>query len=555
MNARFCIKATISILLLFLCFFGSIQRVNANPDTSTFDAETITYSAEREGPSYPPTTETWGSGQSYFKVGQRWQKEEYPSLLKPNADGSLSEWSQYPNSGSHYQKVDEGESYDSDGTYIYTPTIFKMDMFDCEDVPVDGRTWLDFFVEAHARTGLQQEAQIQIFIYTHNNVYYSVIKDLTTVYVKYTERWENNPFTGETWTSQEINDVEIGVRLFSVGAGDEARVTSLYIRAYYKSCRIYRGFTSFDTSTINDDAIITDVKLSLYLEWDRSITDFNVTVYSGQDQWSGTDDRDWNDCSTSEGVWKDTTGIPINTYYNMSIATSTITKTGKTQFRVISDREGISPIEYEWVEINGWGGTKKPILYVTWTGVKQWYNIVSWLSALNIRQWLIITSWLLTFTAKLWQIIASWLFNAITKAWYDLAIWILNLTVSSWHSLAIWSFTLIVRIWQSITSWLINLTTLGWYNITSWNIQLLIKAWQDIGLGFFNLAVLGWKNITSWMLNLVSLGWHGIVYWVFALSKRSLAMVLIMSIVFLTCLFAILVKQKTHKKEEEITIL
>jgi len=129
----------------------------------------------------------------------------------------------------------------------------------------------------------------------------------------------------------------------------------------------YRGYLSFDTSTIPDDAEIVSATLYLAIQFDYSSTDFDVAVYSGQDKWATLETNDWGECIYNEGVFFNTNGKAVDTYYSKAITPSSISLTGHTQFRLISSREGTAPTGDEYVVFYRYNDVNyRPKLDVTW---------------------------------------------------------------------------------------------------------------------------------------------------------------------------------------------
>jgi len=54
---------------------------------------------------------------------------------------------------------------------------------------------------------------------------------LAATYTEYTAMWSTNPYTGNAWTIQEINDLLIGCSLYR--ASGDARCTQAYVEIYY----------------------------------------------------------------------------------------------------------------------------------------------------------------------------------------------------------------------------------------------------------------------------------------------------------------------------------
>jgi len=115
---------------------------------------------------------------------------------------------------------------------------------------------------------------------------------------------------------------------------------------------IYRGYQSFDTSSLPDNAIITSVKLKLKCISDGSTTDFSVIVMGGSQPIYGTlATNDWGRGTAQGGSWN-TANYPGDDQWitiSLSTGSSFINKAGKTQFELKSSREGTTPSGWEYV--------------------------------------------------------------------------------------------------------------------------------------------------------------------------------------------------------------
>jgi len=137
---------------------------------------------------------------------------------------------------------------------------------------------------------------------------------------------------------------------------------------------IERAFVYFDTSSIPEDADITSVILSLYIEADQSNEDFNITIQNGQptyphmplesgDFYYGHYIGNYGSRNTSE--------ISGTGYWNITITDFTIINTDgytKLCLRSSKDIEEIAPTDKELVYIYSTeaGSSYAPKLYVTY---------------------------------------------------------------------------------------------------------------------------------------------------------------------------------------------
>ena len=142
---------------------------------------------------------------------------------------------------------------------------------------------------------------------------------------------------------------------------------------------IFRGFLSFDTSAIPDDATIDSATLGVCADADNSTTDFNVQVY--RYAWVETLDGNreanydgaYGGSATLEGTLRNTAdGWSSGTFYTLAVDTAGINKTGDTKYALVSSRDvgNNTPTGSEsvnWRSGDYAGTTSDPYLEVTYT--------------------------------------------------------------------------------------------------------------------------------------------------------------------------------------------
>jgi len=140
--------------------------------------------------------------------------------LRPNAAGTYTELQyQYPDSGAHWDKVDE-ETADDDSTYVrcidYMDGI-QRDTYNLpsSSIPV-GSVINKITVKKRVRSdfprGVAPLSLSDALIITHGTLYVGTGRRPPDTYTNYADEWVNNPFTGAAWTIDEINALEIGDR-------------------------------------------------------------------------------------------------------------------------------------------------------------------------------------------------------------------------------------------------------------------------------------------------------------------------------------------------------
>jgi len=164
--------------------------------------------------------------------------------LRPNGD-VVTGWTTYPAGGNHYEKVDE-ETPDEDSTYIYTDGLSLADLFDLTDSGLSGVTINSVTVYFRGRRTTSNTTKCRIRIRTYGSTYQGTLETLTDDYEDYPTEWTTNPYTGEAWTIEEVDDLIAGV--FSTNVLQMKRVTAVWVVVdYISGGQIYE---------INVDAVV-----------------------------------------------------------------------------------------------------------------------------------------------------------------------------------------------------------------------------------------------------------------------------------------------------------
>ena len=157
--------------------------------------------------------------------------------LRPNAQGSYEECSNsgdYPN----YECVDEVSS-DGATTYVYSSGGATLkDTYNIQNHS-EGMGAIDSVtVYARARayySGSCADMRMQIIARTHSTNYYGNMITLigNAGWDTYSETWTTNPNTGQPWTWDEIDDLQIGIKLYDDGYG-YPQCTQVYAEVTYQ---------------------------------------------------------------------------------------------------------------------------------------------------------------------------------------------------------------------------------------------------------------------------------------------------------------------------------
>ncbi len=203
--------------------------------TYTFNSATLgSYMAEGPFATYTPSSQppNW---ESILPEG-----ESDSEILVPVAAGDDTELpSQFPDSGEHWDKVDEQPADETD-TYVST----QGDKNWCRDL---------YYLSDFTGGSSGEEAINSVTVYfrfaaggDYNIKIMAALKSNGEVYegptLTYsstdfvTESWECtvNPSTGEAWTWEEINDLQAGITTRGNGKNKPAIITQVYVSVNYE---------------------------------------------------------------------------------------------------------------------------------------------------------------------------------------------------------------------------------------------------------------------------------------------------------------------------------
>jgi len=170
--------------------------------------------------------------------------------LRPNAAGDKTEWTlswPHPN---HWSSVDETPP-NEDTDYVEIVAAEggeKRDLFNlpASSIP-DGSTINKITVYFRHRGTLFTDWRCAALIKTNGTEYRAGYTENGTTYQTFSQIWSKNPFTGEDWTRDEINALQIGVAgtrgsWYDEDSGwtyyDNTRCTQVYVEIDYTEAAI-----------------------------------------------------------------------------------------------------------------------------------------------------------------------------------------------------------------------------------------------------------------------------------------------------------------------------
>jgi hypothetical protein len=206
-------------------YYYSLWGWNETEGFYSLEYETLTKESTNALPSVFTATATGKT-----TIDLNWDCEyEKTVILRPSNNGSSTQWTVH------------GETYnwqavlvnDGDDTRIQTNTNENWDSYEIEEYII-GKPIKEISIHAIARgDGIYK---LTLFDGTIISKSENINTDLT--YSMKSNTWELNPFTGEKWNSNDINELEIGIEHTDSG-GESVRCTQLYLEITYYDTPIH----------------------------------------------------------------------------------------------------------------------------------------------------------------------------------------------------------------------------------------------------------------------------------------------------------------------------
>lgn len=168
----------------------------------------------------------------YFLITQA-SAANYTQILRPNGVGDLTQLT--PNiGGENYQMVYE-ESSDGDATFVWRAgSSFSDDLFELEDHVGSGviNSVTVFTMSRESQSSGTGSHRAMIKSGTTTTISGGTV--LTTSYVSKARKYSTNPDTDNSWTWEEIDDLQAGVGLYKQTGYGTARCTQVWVVVDYE---------------------------------------------------------------------------------------------------------------------------------------------------------------------------------------------------------------------------------------------------------------------------------------------------------------------------------
>jgi len=215
---------------------GTLNQVEATTSSGnvlldTF-SDTVTDTFDDETKIYSKTNLVVAGGQVKLTSGGAGATE----TLRPDGVGDETNIDlQEPLSGAHWDKVDDVTS-DSDSTYVGTEWFeWQEDLYNIADHSTGSGNinYVRVYAVAKAEIVNKEVTNLYLHIKTNGVEDNGPEAQISTSYLPYSYQWNTNPQTGNPWTWDEIDALQIGVGLRRPKPGNYTRVTQVYAEVNY----------------------------------------------------------------------------------------------------------------------------------------------------------------------------------------------------------------------------------------------------------------------------------------------------------------------------------
>ncbi|MFA5317593.1 MAG: hypothetical protein WC369_09255 [Dehalococcoidales bacterium] len=147
--------------------------------------------------------------------------------------------SQWPESGEHYDKVDEGTPDDM-ATYVYTDKkIYETDLYDLSELGIYDIEITDLTVSFRFSGGNDGTRDVTGYaaavIKTGGRAYTGAQESqIGPAFVTRSYHWPNNPQTGTAWTIEELDELQAGAMIKTDDKDAPVRLTQVTVAVSYR---------------------------------------------------------------------------------------------------------------------------------------------------------------------------------------------------------------------------------------------------------------------------------------------------------------------------------
>jgi len=137
-------------------------------------------------------------------------------ILRPDAPGSETNIEQQrPESGAHWDKVDEADPHDDTATAVFQgDSVFRRDLYNLQShVGMGSITQVTVYALVKTLAATPTQTSLKLAIKSGATVAESDERMITPYFVSYFHSWPSSPQSGVAWTWSEIDLLQAGISL------------------------------------------------------------------------------------------------------------------------------------------------------------------------------------------------------------------------------------------------------------------------------------------------------------------------------------------------------
>jgi len=258
-------------------------------------------------------------------------------IFRPNATGDENGIDvQFPDSGEHWDKVDE-ETADDDSTYVASNSpSWKEDLYHIPDHSTQTAggdiNYVEGYLVCRATANATQDSAY-VHIKTNGTEYNGSTENMTPSYATYSYQWTKNPSANTTWTWDEIDTLQIGAGLSQPTSGEYTRCTQVYAEVSFDAPPLSGNTPTGDLFEVTEDSDYNgDLAVRVYLtntaDLQKAYDELNIELYLEDSEEAG-ETPNYQLLTLENGVATFTLKDPISDSHTLSVTGGNYTLTSR----------------------------------------------------------------------------------------------------------------------------------------------------------------------------------------------------------------------------------
>lgn len=183
-------------------------------------------------------------------------------ILRPNAVGDITQLGRYPDSGYNWQKVDEVTPNDG-GDYVFASvyTGDKRDLYNIRNRDPLKEAGTINYIKVYIRVKGGVDPNKAWEIVKIGGTEYLASESMYQGWWDFANQWDTNPFTEVAWTWDDIDNLQIGIKLEPPNSSQYSYCTQVYLLINYESVPFVSSVatTAIEETTSTGNGNITDI--------------------------------------------------------------------------------------------------------------------------------------------------------------------------------------------------------------------------------------------------------------------------------------------------------